>query len=170
MSGWGQERELVSLRRGLTAYEMVHPMGSRIFTAGFIVVSCLGSMLIPNETFGRSGGAGGNSTSGFHSSNTRSSNHIASRNGRSGRHRGDLGLGVPLYAPGYYPSSTNSVPSDATSPGPPVYVEKNSPQLSEPRETVSWSIPLAFTPGCSSQTVTVPWASGKTHAVSIVRC
>jgi hypothetical protein len=40
-------------------------MVSRIYTAAFIVVFSLGSMLVPNETFGRDSGR---SSSGFHPS------------------------------------------------------------------------------------------------------
>ena len=146
-------------------------MVSRIYAAGFIVIFSLGTMLIPSESFGRSGGSGGGSSSGFHGSS--SSGHHKSAV-RSSLNRRSAGWGLPLYSTGVYSPDTYSEPSRITNDNSANQI--SSVHVHSAPETVTNSIPVSvypivfYRPGCNSQTVTVPWKGGKEHSVNIVRC
>src|ERR1017187_8478320 len=103
-------------------------MVTRIYTAALIAVFSLGLMIVPNETFGRSGGFGTRSSSGFHPSTMRAPIHQPSRNASSLQHRRQLGFGVPLLgSAGIYSYGTYSEPSNATNEYPTVYVNQSNP-------------------------------------------
>jgi hypothetical protein len=165
-------------------------MVTRIYMAALIAVFSLGFMIVPNETFGRSGGVGTRSSSVFHPSTMRAPIHRPSRNASSLQHRRQLGFGFPLlgsaaiYSYGTYSEPSNapySEPSNATNEYPSVYVDQSNPpsvyinQFSpppnaEPTSSISDRYVYVYHPGCSSETVTVPWDDGKVHSVNIVRC
>jgi hypothetical protein len=150
---------------------MVRAMVSRVYLAGFIVILSLGTMLVSSESFGRSGGSGGRSSSGFHGS-TSSGHHRSAM--RSSLNRRSASWGFPLYGTGYYSPGTYSEPAEITN--------NNSSNLNSSvhvhaaPEPVSSSYPVSvypvvfYHPGCNSQTVTVPWEDGQQRSVNIVRC
>jgi hypothetical protein len=146
-------------------------MVSRIYAAGFIVILSLGTMLIPSESFGRSGGGGGSSSSGFHGS-TSSGHHQSAV--RSSLNRRRAGWNLPLYPRGVYSPGTYSEPSGIKNDN--SSNQNSSVHVHSAPETVTNPIPVSvypivfYRPGCNSQTVTVPWKDGKEHSVNIVRC
>jgi hypothetical protein len=164
-------------------------MVTRIYTAALIAVFSLGLMLVPNETFGRSGGVSGRSSSGFHSSTMRVPIHPLSPNASYLQHRRQFGVGFPLIGSGgVYSYGTYPEPSDVTQYNPSVYVIQSNPPPTEIKQDrpPSYANPeivtggsvlgyvnqvvVVYHPGCSSETVTVPWDDGKEHSVNIVRC
>jgi hypothetical protein len=167
-------------------------MVTRIYTAALIAVFSLGLMLVPNETFGRSGGVSGRlssgfhpstrSTSGFHPSTMRAPIHRPSPNASYLQHRRQFGFGFPLIGwGGVYSYGTYSEPSDATNENPSVYVDQSNPPSvyinqysppsnAEPTSSISDRYVYVYRPGCTSETVTVPWEEGKEHSINIVRC
>ena len=165
-------------------------MVTRIYTAALIAVFSLGLMIVPNETFGRSGGFGTRSSSGFHPSTMRPPTHQPSRNALSLQYRRQLGFGVPLlgaagiYSYGTYSEPSNapySEPSNATNEYPTVYVNQSNPpsvyinqysppSIAEPTSSISDHYVYLYSRGCSSETVTVSWDDGKDRTVNIVRC
>jgi hypothetical protein len=150
-------------------------MVSRIYAAGFVVIFSLGTMFIPSESFGRSGGSGGRSSSGFHGSNSsgfHGSNSSSLRRSamRSSLNRRRFGWGLPLYSTGAYSPGTYSEPSETINNN--SSNNNSSVHVNAAPETNPVSVyPVVFyRPGCNSQTVTVPWKNGKEHSVNIVRC
>ena len=175
-------------------------MVTRIYTAALIAVFSLGLMIVPNETFGRSGGFGTRSSLGFHPSPRSTSSfhpptmrppiHQPSRNALSLQHRRELGFGLPLlgaagiYSYGTYSEPSNapySEPSNATNEYPTVYVNQSNPPSvyinqysppsnAEPTSSISYRYVYIYPRRCSSETVTVLWDDGKDRSVNIVRC
>ena len=167
-------------------------MVSRMFAVGCIATLGLAVMLVPNETFGRSGGGfSGRSyskSSGSHPSTMRPLNH-ATAPSLLHQHQRNAGWLLPFvprfnsygtyYAPsdyGTYYAPSDNAPSDAeqyTS----VYINPNSTvSVAGPETAVTGSIPepvkliVIYRPSCGTETVTVPWDDGKELTVNIVRC
>jgi hypothetical protein len=144
-------------------------MVCRNYVVGFAVVLSLGTVLISSESFGRSGAGGGSSTSGFHGS--KSSGHHQSAM-RSSLNRRRAVWGLSPYATRFYSTGTYAEPPGITN--------DNSPNQSSSVHIHSAPEPAIFPinghpifvyhPGCSSQTVTVPWNDSKQRSVNIVRC
>jgi len=156
---------------------MVRPMISRTYAAGFVVVLTAGLMLVPNETFGRSGGGGARSfpfASVFRPSPLRPTVHAARRiepnllrrreDGFGVRPVWMGGFGVPLAVPGG--SFTYDPDYNPGNVGEPYY------RADEP-DIVTGSVPMRmipYRPGCRTETVTVPAESGGESSINIVRC
>ena len=159
---------------------MVHPMVSRGIAAAFIVIFSVALMLVPNETFGRSGGGiSGRSSSRSSASHSSTMNRPSSHaNARSlhnrHKHKGDF-RGLPIVS-GIYSPGTYYAPWDAAHRYPPNDIDLNSPPSNaQPESDVTSPIPdryqvYEYRRGCPSETVTVPWEDDKEHSINIVRC
>jgi hypothetical protein len=146
---------------------------SQMRAGTLVVVFCVSVVLLPAETFGRSGGFGGGFRSfgpGFHPPALRPQARHESEFG--GAHRRRFGYGfLPLtgfgygdYGPGYgsfdyVPPQDQSVPSETTG-----------------AISIPGRVPRYFTPyvpyrsGCPSETVTVPSEDGGERSINIMRC
>ena len=152
-------------------------MVSRRIAAGFIVIFCSALMFVPNETFGRSGGGfSGRSSSGTSTSHSSTmSRPPIHAIAHSIQHHRKADFGGLFFGPGFYGSGTYYVPWDAAHRNPPIDIDLNSSPSNPQSETgVTSSISdryqvYVYRPGCSSETVTVPWDDGKEHSINIVR-
>lgn len=154
---------------------MAHPMLGPRHVIGFIAILSSVFMLVPNETFGRSGGFSGGSAS--KSSGGHSSVHSSIAPSRNRVNQRTPGWGLLPFAPGYYSSGTT--PSNAE-PQVSVDINQNSSPSTQPQASVAGTIfervypifaPIyPFRAGCASETVTVPWRDGKEHSINVVRC
>jgi hypothetical protein len=156
---------------------MVRSMISRIYAASFVVVLAVGVMLVPNETFGRSGGSGARSfpfVSGFRPSPLRPTVHAARRSEPALLHRREDGFGLrPFWLGGF--GAPLALPGGSFTYDP----DYNPGSFSEPYyradepDIVTGSVPLRmnpYRPGCRTETVTVPAESGGESSINIVRC
>jgi hypothetical protein len=170
------------MRCGWAAYEVVRPMISRVRAGGLVAIFCVGVVLVPGETFGRGGSVGGRSFavrsfgSGFRPPALRQQAQLHPHHQGFGPQRRRLGFGFyPFagYGGGYYDSGY----------GPFDYVEPSGqPVAAEPETTGAIPPPpypypgaglrplMAYRPGCTTQTVTVPSETGGESSINIVRC
>jgi len=161
-------------------------MVSRAVVAG-VIAACGLALVIPVETFAKSGGATGRSGSfGGRSAASHSSLPAKSLNSPSSgmqrhaharslihrnhlAHRHNFGRGVAWAAGGFYSTNPYYVPWDVVHQTPPADAYPSAPAditLPPPSPQYVDTAPRR----CTTETVSVPGSDGKQQSVNIVRC